>query len=108
MLRPVMQQMAALAQGPHVAVLAAAVRGVVIEVRRRQHHLGRSEQLTNSQGGRGDLAAIAVAPSLLRLVPPATIAQMVDGLTMRTTADLAPPPARTNRTQWLICGQSIG
>jgi hypothetical protein len=39
-----MQQMASLAQGPDVAVLATAVRRVVVEVRGGEHDLGRPDR----------------------------------------------------------------
>ena len=40
-LGPVVQQVAPLAQGSNVAVLAAAMGRVMVEMRRRQHDLGR-------------------------------------------------------------------
>ena len=64
MFRPVVQQMAALAQGPDVAVPAPAMGWVVVEVGRREHDLGRADRRVLGQGRRGDLAATAVAPGL--------------------------------------------
>ena len=50
MLRAVMQQMAPLAQRSDVAVLAAAMRRVVVEMRRRQHDLGHADRRIFGQG----------------------------------------------------------
>ena len=54
MLGPVVQQVAPLAQRPDVAVPPAAVSGVVVEMRRRQHHLGRPHRLLLGRGRAGD------------------------------------------------------
>ena len=53
-LGPVMKQVTPLAQRPHVAVPPAAVAGVVVEMRRRQHHLGRPHRLQLGRGRGGD------------------------------------------------------
>ena len=89
MLGPVMQQMAPLAERLDVAVPAAAVRGVVVEMRRRQHDLGRPARLLLGRGRAGDLAAAAITPGLARLVPPAAIAQMAHHLAVRPPTGLA-------------------
>ena len=86
MLWPIVQQVAPLAQGPDVAVPAPTMGRIVIEMRCRQHHLGRPKR--RIQGRRGDLTTSTVPPGLLRLVPPTAIAQMLHGLAMRPAADL--------------------
>ena len=50
MLRPVMQQVAPLAERSDVAVLAAAMRRVVVEMGRRQHDLGHADRRILGQG----------------------------------------------------------
>ena len=49
-LGPVVQQVAPLAQGPDVAVPPAAMRRIVVEVGRRQHHLGRAHRRISRPG----------------------------------------------------------
>jgi len=66
-LGPVVQQVAPLAQRPDIAVPPAAVPGVVVEMRRRQHHPGRPHRLLLGRGRRGDRPAPAVAPGPPRL-----------------------------------------
>ena len=88
--RPVVQQVAALTQGSDIAVLATTVCRVMVEMGRGQDDLGGSEKLTFGQGGRGDLTAAAVAPLLPCVVPPATIPQLVHRLTMRPATSLTP------------------
>ena len=86
---PVVQQMAALAQGPDVAVPAATMARIMVEMRRRQHDLGRAERLGFGRHGHADPATPAVAPGVLCLVPPAAITQMLHDRTMRSAAGLA-------------------
>ena len=107
-LRPVVQQMAPLAQGPDVAVPPPAMGGILVEMCCRQHDLGGPDRHIREQGRRGDPAAPAVAPGLPLLVPPAAVGP--GGAPWRHAAGHTPgrPLARTNRTQWLTCGQSIG
>ena len=108
MLGPIVQQMAPLAERLDVAVPPPAMRGVVVEMRRRQHHLGRPARLLLGRGRTGDLAAAAITPGL----PPSS--HQRPSPRWRTTWPCGRPQAsqqplaRTNRTQWLICGQSIG
>jgi hypothetical protein len=108
MLGPVVEQMAALAQRPDVAVPPAAVPGVVVEMRRRQHHLGRPHRRHLGQGGAGDLAATPGATDLLGLVPPAAIPRWLTTWPCGRPQVSQRPWARTKRTQRLTCGQSIG
>ena len=75
MLGPVMQQVAPLAERLDVAVPPPAMRGVVVEMCCRQHHLGRPYRLGLGRGRAGDLAA-SIAPALPRLVPRAGIPEM--------------------------------
>ena len=56
-LRPVMQQVAPLAERPDVAMPAPTMSRIVVEVRRRQHHLGRPDRRSLGQGRRGDPVA---------------------------------------------------
>lgn len=107
MLRSVVQHVAPLAERPDVAVPASATCRVMIEMGRRQHHLGRPKRYI-IQARRGDLTTSTVAPGLLFLVPPAAIAQVVHGRAMWPATDLAAPLGAHERPQWLICGQSIG
>src|SRR5690349_5481444 len=92
MLGPVVQQMAALAERPEIAVARAAMRRVVVEMRRRQHDLSHPCRRIRGWGGRGDPASFAVAPDLALLIPPAAVAEMLDGPAMRSAACLAMPP----------------
>ena len=81
--------MAALAQGPDVAVPALAMRQVVVEMGRGQHHPGRPDRRIPGRGGRGDLPPAAIPPGLLLLVPPAAVAQVPHRLAMRSATGLA-------------------
>src|SRR5688572_13275550 len=85
-LRPVMKQVAPLAQRFDVAVSPPAMRRVMVEMRRRQHHPGGTGQLSLGQGGRGDPAAATVPPGLTSLVPPPAVAEMADRSAMRPAA----------------------
>ena len=87
MLWPIMEHVTPLTERPDVAVPASTVGRVVIEMCSRQHGLRRPER--RIRGRRGDLAASAVPPGLFRLIPPATITQMLHGLAMRPATDLA-------------------
>ena len=89
MLWSVVQHVAPLAERPDVAMPPTAMSWIMIEMCGRQHHLGCPDWCILGQGRRGDLAASPVAPSLFRLIPPATITQMLHGLAMRPAADLA-------------------
>jgi hypothetical protein len=91
MLGPVVQQVTPLAQRFDIAVPASAVAGIVVEMGRCQHDLGRPYRHIFGQGRRGDPAASSVAPSLLLLVPPAAVTQMLYDSSMRRS----PWPART-------------
>jgi hypothetical protein len=80
--------MAALAERLDIAVLVAAMRRIMVEMGGCQDDLGRPYGRILGQGRRGGPAASSVAPSLLLLIPPATIAQVLDNRTMRPAADL--------------------
>ena len=58
MLRPVVEQMAPLAERLDVAVPAAAVPWVMIEMRRGQDDLGRSARLLLGRGRAGDCSVV--------------------------------------------------
>ena len=94
--RPVMQQMASLAQGADIAVPASTVRRVMIEMRGRQHDLGRPEWRILGQGRRGDLATSTVPRSA---GPHPTSGHRPGGAPSRHAAGHrsgnAPRPART-------------
>src|SRR4051794_28796135 len=82
--------MAPLAERLDVAVPPPAMGRVMVEVGCRQHHPGRPDRRSvPGRGGRGELAALAVPPDPLFLVPPAAVAQMAHHGTMRSAADLA-------------------
>ena len=85
----VVQQVTSLAHRPHIAVSAAAMARIMVEMRCRQHDLGRPHRRALGHGRRGNPPAPAVAPSLLRLVPPSSIAQVFHGCAMGSTTDLA-------------------
>src|SRR3954452_24280228 len=87
-LRPVVEQVAPLAECPDVAVLATAMGRVMVEMRCRQYHLGGPDRRL-SQGRRGNPAAPTVPPGLVTLVPPAAIAEMLHHGTLRPATDLA-------------------
>ena len=89
MFRAVVEQMTPLAECFQVAMAPPATRGVMIEVSRRQHDTDRSEHLTLGQGRAGGLAATAVAPDAMRLVPPTAVAQVPHRLAMWAAAELA-------------------
>ena len=74
---------------PDVAMPATTMSWIMIEMCGRQHHLGCPDWCIRSR--RGDPAPSSVAPDLFRLIPPATITQMLHGLAMRPTTDLAMP-----------------
>ena len=84
MLEPIVKHMAALAERLEVA--RPIVRWVMIEVGRRQHHVGGADQHRArwigdiKGGGSRQGASLAAAPAALLLVPPAAIAKMVDDL----------------------------
>ena len=89
MLRPVMEQVTSLAESPDVAMPPPTMRRVMVEMCRRQHHLGRPDRGAVGQGRRGDLAASTVPPGLLGFIPPPAIAEVTHGLAMRPATDLA-------------------
>ena len=68
MLGSVVQQVAPLAERLDVAVPTAAVARFVVEMRRRQPHLGRPARLFLGPGRAGDLAAETVSPAALTVL----------------------------------------
>ena len=89
MLWPVVEQMAPLVHGSDIAVTPPAMGWVMVEMRCRQHDLGRPDRSILGRGRAGGLAASAVAPGLLLLIPPATVVQSLDDLAVRAAAGLA-------------------
>ena len=82
-----MVHVAALTEGDEVR--ARIVRGVVIAVRGRQHDFRRADDteiLYRRQGS--ERSALPIAPRTDTDIPPAPIAEMVDGLPMRPTTAL--------------------
>ncbi len=90
-LGPVVQKMAPLAERPDVPVPAAAMRRIMVEVRRREHHPGRPRHLDRGFRRGGDSSAMPIAPDPPRLVPPPSVAEMQDRHSVRPTAHLTAP-----------------
>ena len=90
MFRPVMQQVASLAECPDIAMPPAAMSRVMVEMGCSEYDPCRSYcRYCHRNGWRYGLAA-AVAPGLAELVPPAAVAEMADDGAVRTAASLAP------------------
>ena len=89
MLGPVVQEVAALAERLEIAMPRTAMRRIVVEMGRCQHNLGRPGRRVRGQGGRGDFAALAIAPDTAVLVPPTAVAEMVDSPAVWPAARLA-------------------
>jgi hypothetical protein len=74
MLRSVVEEVAPLAQRLDVPVPPDIAGRIVVEVRGRQHDLGRPKPLALGQGWGRNPAALAVAPEPALLVPPTPVA----------------------------------
>ena len=90
-LRPIMQQVTPLAERPDVAVPAAAMRRIVVEMRCREHDLGRPHRRVLSRAGEGALRPlpsrqVCSVSSHQRPSP-----RWLHNLAMRPAADLAAP-----------------
>lgn len=88
MLGPVVEHVATLAEGLEIA--RGVVAGVVVEMASREEHPRRAEAgQTRGRGGRaerGEDTPSAAAPDLALLIPPPTVAEMIDELAMRPPA----------------------
>ena len=94
MLRPVVDHVASLAEGHEVGV--CIVRGVVVPVRRGQHHPGPTGEAEDVGPRRDpDPPASPIKPEASIGVPPATISEVINHPPVRPSAALtaAPRPA---------------
>jgi hypothetical protein len=102
--RPVVDQVAALAKALQIA--RPVVSRIVIEMGGREDDTGLPQPGCLLDIGAACRLTAAVAPGLASGVVPSGRQQMVSPCGRPQTWQL--PPARSNRTWRLICGQSIG
>jgi hypothetical protein len=87
MVRPIVDQMAPLAQALEIA--QPVIARVMIEVRRRQDDAGSPHLRRLLEVGPPGWPATAIAPSASRGIEPTSIRQTANGDAMRPTAPLA-------------------